>query len=86
MAVDEHDSDSDSQSSNSDEESKSNDSESESDDLEGEISQQNTQPHTTHSTLQLSGPIPHPVIPSYVQAMMLMKEELWHKLTQVLTA
>jgi hypothetical protein len=99
MAVDEHDSDSDSQSSNSDEESKSNDSESESDDLEGEISQRNTQPHTTRSTLQLSGPIPHPVIPSYVQAMMLTKEELWRELqrmyeqngalvqtTQVLTA
>jgi hypothetical protein len=99
MAIDEHDLDSDSRSSNSCKESKSNDSESESDDLEGEISQQNMQPHTTHSTLQLSGPIPHPVTPSYVQEMMLMKEELWCELqhmyeqngalvqtTQVLTA
>ncbi|KAG2060027.1 hypothetical protein BDR06DRAFT_1003079 [Suillus hirtellus] len=32
---------------------------------------------------KLSGPIPHPVIHSYVQAMVLMKEELWHELQRM---
>ncbi|KAG2068099.1 hypothetical protein BDR04DRAFT_1232989 [Suillus decipiens] len=53
----------------------------------------------TCSTSQLSGPIPHPIIPTYDQTMALMKEELWYELqcmygqngalvqtTQILTA
>ncbi|KAG1871594.1 hypothetical protein F4604DRAFT_1925955 [Suillus subluteus] len=105
MAVDEHDSASDSRSSDSDNsEPQSDDLESDEDKDKGEMPQQDTQPpsndtHITCSTLQLSGPIPHPVIPSYVQAMTLTKEELWHELqcmyeqngalvqaTQILTA
>ncbi|KAG1727550.1 DDE superfamily endonuclease-domain-containing protein [Suillus paluster] len=86
MADDEHDLD-----------SESSDSESEEEEEDAQPSRNDTR--ITRSTSLVSGSIPHPVIPTYNQAMMLTKEELWYELqhmyeqngalvqtTQILTA